>query len=152
MVVCANIKSVCQIDIESDEAFRILCETLHMKSVLDEDTKFIVKKNEDGENNLYAIKDGVEYHYDDRGDLFVALRNVAVNMFPNTSFRSDDYIYNSENTKHGHWTLLDECSNAGVYCSNCHKNVYKTDYANQKIKSKYCPNCGSIMDEEFEVV
>lgn len=93
MVICANVKSVCQIDIDSSEAFRILCETLHMTSVLDEDTKFIVKKNEDGENNLYAIKDGVEYHYDDRGDLFVALRNVAANMFPNTSFRGDDYIY-----------------------------------------------------------
>ena len=53
-------------------------------------------------------------------------------------------------TKHGHWTLLDECSNAGVYCSVCSKKVYKTDYANQKIKSNYCPNCGSIMDEEFE--
>lgn len=66
-----------------------------MTSVLDEDIKFIVKKNEDGENNLYAIKDGVEHHYDDRGDLFVALRNVAVNMFPNTSFRSDDYIYSN---------------------------------------------------------
>lgn len=54
--------------------------------------------------------------------------------------------------KHGHWMLLDECSNAGVYCSVCSKKVYRTDYANQKIKSKYCPNCGSIMDEEFEVV
>ena len=93
MVICANVKSVCQIDIDSSEAFRILCETLHMTSVLEEDTKFIVKKNEDGENNLYVIKNGVEYHYDDRGDLFVALRNVAVNIFPNTSFRSDDYIY-----------------------------------------------------------
>lgn len=93
MVICANVKSVCQIDIDSSEAFRILCETLHMTSVLDEDTKFIVKKNEDGENNLYAIKDGVEYHYDDRGNLFVALKNVAVNIFPNTSFRGDDYIY-----------------------------------------------------------
>ena len=92
MVVCANVKSVCQIDIDSSEAFRILCETLHMTSVLDEDTKFIIKKNEDGENNLYVIKDGVEHYYDDRGDLFVALRNVAVNMFPNTSFRRDAYI------------------------------------------------------------
>lgn len=54
--------------------------------------------------------------------------------------------------KHGHWMLLDECSNTGVYCSVCSKKVYKTDYANQKIKSKYCPNCGSIMDEEFEVL
>ena len=48
--------------------------------------------------------------------------------------------------KHGSWFLLDECANAGVYCSVCHKKVYKTDYANQKIKSKYCPNCGAIMD------
>ena len=48
--------------------------------------------------------------------------------------------------KHGSWFLLDECANAGVYCSICHKKVYKTDYANQKIKSKYCPNCGAIMD------
>lgn len=52
--------------------------------------------------------------------------------------------------KHGRWKLLDECSNAGVYCSVCGKKVYKTDYANQKIKSRYCPNCGSIMDGEFE--
>lgn len=58
-------------------------------------------------------------------------------------------VYNNER-KQGHWMLLDECSNAGVYCSICHKKVYRTDYANQKIKSKYCPNCGSIMDEEFE--
>lgn len=62
-----------------------------------------------------------------------------------------DYLMKSDECKkHGHWFLLDECANAGVYCSICHKKVYKTDYANQKIKSKYCPNCGSIMDEEFE--
>lgn len=23
---------------------------------------------------------------------------------------------------------------------------HKTDYANQKVKSRYCPNCGAIMD------
>ena len=51
--------------------------------------------------------------------------------------------------KHGHWFLLDECSNAGVYCSECHKKVYKEHYANVKPKSKFCPNCGAIMDEEF---
>ena len=93
MLVDVNAKAVCQIDIDSSEAFRILCKTLHMTSVLDEDTQFIVKKHEDGENHLYAIKNGAEYHYDDRGNLFIALRNVAVNMFPNTSFRCDDYIY-----------------------------------------------------------
>lgn len=62
-----------------------------------------------------------------------------------------DYLMkNNVVRKHAHWVLLDECSNAGVYCSVCNKKVYKTDYANQKIKSKYCPNCGSIMDEGFE--
>ena len=52
--------------------------------------------------------------------------------------------------KHGHWVMLDECANEGVYCSVCHKKIYKIGYANQKLKSKYCPNCGAIMDEEKE--
>lgn len=47
---------------------------------------------------------------------------------------------------HANWIYLDECSNAGVYCSCCHKKVYRGDYANQKLKSKYCPNCGARMD------
>ena len=93
MLINVNVKGICQIDIDSSEAFRILCETLDMNCVLDEDKKFIIRKNEDGENNLYFIKNGFERCYDERGDLFVALRNVAVNMFPNTSFRSADYIY-----------------------------------------------------------
>lgn len=51
--------------------------------------------------------------------------------------------------EHGHWFLLDECANAGVYCSVCHKKVYKEHYANVKPKSKFCPHCGAIMDDEF---
>lgn len=47
----------------------------------------------------------------------------------------------------GRWFLLDECSNAGVYCSVCQKKVYKEQYANQKLKSTYCPNCGAKMEE-----
>lgn len=50
--------------------------------------------------------------------------------------------------KHGKWELLDECSNDGVYCSVCHKKVYRKEYANQEIKSKYCPNCGAKMMDE----
>ena len=61
-------------------------------------------------------------------------------------------LKNKDNYKHGHWILLDECTNAGVYCSVCHKKVYKEQYANQKLKSKFCPNCGAIMDEEFEML
>lgn len=52
------------------------------------------------------------------------------------------------NKKHGHWSVLDECAIEGVYCSVCNKRVYKLNYANQKLKSKYCPNCGAIMDEK----
>ena len=48
--------------------------------------------------------------------------------------------------KHGQWIVLDECSNAGAYCSVCHKKVYKECYGNCKMKSTYCPNCGAKMD------
>ena len=88
MIIDARVESVINIDIESDEAFRILCETLHMNCVLNEDIEFFVKKDE------YYRKNGHDELYDYRGDLFIALRNVAVNMFPNLSFRSADYIYN----------------------------------------------------------
>ena len=50
--------------------------------------------------------------------------------------------------RYAKWELIDECANEGVYCSNCHKKVYRTKYANQKIKSNYCPNCGAKMDKE----
>lgn len=52
---------------------------------------------------------------------------------------------------HAHWVSLTNCSNEGLYCSNCHKKVYKGDYAiankRNKVRSKYCPNCGALMDE-----
>lgn len=54
--------------------------------------------------------------------------------------------------KTGKWIVLDECSNEGVYCSECHKKVLKIDYSNtMKCKNfKFCPNCGADMrgDEE----
>ena len=56
--------------------------------------------------------------------------------------------------RHGHWVSLTDCSNAGVYCSNCHKKVYKEDYAlcnrKNKLRSNYCPNCGADMREKEE--
>ena len=51
-----------------------------------------------------------------------------------------------QEVRHGKWELIDECANEGVYCSNCHKKVYRAKYANQKVKSNYCPNCGAKMD------
>ena len=46
------------------------------------------------------------------------------------------------------WRTLDDCSNAGVYCTRCYKKVYRVDYANQKVKSRFCPNCGAEMEGE----
>ena len=93
MLVDVKTKAICKIDIDSTKAFEILCKTLHMGFVLNEDINFFVRKDEYGDNCVYYIKDGHDEKYDDRGDLFIALRNVAVSMFPNVSFRSADYIY-----------------------------------------------------------
>lgn len=43
----------------------------------------------------------------------------------------------------GEWHSLDECSNAGVYCSRCNKKVYGRDHIRNRIKLPFCPNCGS---------
>ena len=49
----------------------------------------------------------------------------------------------------GYWVSLTDCANAGVYCSMCHKKVYKEDYAycnrKNKLRSSYCPHCGAKM-------
>lgn len=54
-------------------------------------------------------------------------------------------IHETENIL-AEWFELTNCANEGVYCSACNKKVYKLGYANQKIRSKYCPNCGAKMN------
>ena len=95
MKIDVNVKAVTTLDIDLEEAFRILCKVLHMDFVLDDDIEFFIKKNTYGENSVYHIVNSHDECFDDRGDLFVALRNVAVNIFPNLEFRSASYIYNN---------------------------------------------------------
>ena len=49
----------------------------------------------------------------------------------------------------GYWVSVTDCANAGVYCSVCHKKVYKEDYAwcnrKNKLRPDYCPHCGAKM-------
>ena len=53
----------------------------------------------------------------------------------------------------GEWMALDECSNEGVYCKRCKKKVYRTEYANEKMRSPFCPACGAAQtDEAVEMV
>lgn len=45
----------------------------------------------------------------------------------------------------GHWIVLKNCSNAGVYCSECHTKVFD-NYPFKKKFSYFCPHCGTRME------
>src|SRR5574344_327777 len=76
--------------------------------------------------------------------------NSNIDMFTLTEMLDELHAADVVPVVRGEWVLLDECSNAGVYCSICHKAVYRESawYKNVHIKSKYCPNRGCKMDKE----
>ena len=92
------------------------------------------------------LVDNVELILGDVLSKFLNANVIAGTMTVPMDNIKDDVKENGK--KHGYWYALDECANEGVYCSVCNKKVYKLNYANQKVKSKYCPNCGAIMDEK----
>ena len=49
----------------------------------------------------------------------------------------------------GHWIYLENCSNSGVYCSECHTKVFD-NYPFKKKLSYFCPHCGTRMEGETE--
>ena len=57
-----------------------------------------------------------------------------------------DRRVNDATVRHGAWYLLDDCANAGLYCSACSKRVHREEFAYKKLRSKYCPHCGALMD------
>ena len=65
-----------------------------MEWVLIEDKDFVVKNDSYGELIVYEknFKTGELKPYDDRWYLFVTIRNLIVQMYPNVEFRND-YIY-----------------------------------------------------------
>lgn len=90
------------IDITSDEAFRILCKTLGMEFLLDDERDYYLKVFEDFDNYdpyydqpcvCYRDENGEETVIDDHGNMFAALCTLVVNMYSNVSFRSAPYIY-----------------------------------------------------------
>lgn len=82
--------------------------------------------------------------------------NPAWRWFPNNMamMQLADYLIGNGVTVQecGYWASLTDCANAGVYCSVCHKKVYKENYARcnrkNKLRSDYCPHCGSKMMPE----
>ena len=116
-------------------------------------------------NNIevYTINEWLEFHRSYTPNNEILIDNVELildevmskflnaNVIAGTMTVPMDNVENDikeTDKKHGYWFALDECANEGVYCSVCNKKVYKLNYANQKLKSKYCPNCGAIMDEK----
>ena len=76
-------------ELKPEQALEMLCKTLNMDFAFTDDDSFYIK--EDPMTGEQAVWHGDEM-YDDRADLFIAIRNLMVCMIPNLSFRSDDYI------------------------------------------------------------
>ena len=70
-------------DIDWQQAFDLLLDTLDMRWINNDDDFYI--KN----GKVYAHGGLID---DERADLFAALRNVQNAMIPNLKFRSDPYI------------------------------------------------------------
>ena len=49
----------------------------------------------------------------------------------------------------GHWIFLTDCSNSGVYCSECNTKVFDS-YPFKKKLSYFCPHCGTRMEGNIE--
>ena len=45
----------------------------------------------------------------------------------------------------GHWVVLKNCSNDGVYCSECQTKIFDR-YPMKKKYSYFCPHCGARME------
>ena len=99
------------------------------------------------EEALNAIKDEIE-NYQPNPDPYSITPHEFVRRGLNIAYSiiKNQPTAHVQEVRHGKWELIDECANEGVYCSNCHKKVYRAKYANQKVKSNYCPNCGAKMD------
>ena len=57
----------------------------------------------------------------------------------------------NERGKHGHWVVLTNCSNSGVYCSECNVKMFDR-YPMKKKFSQYCGHCGAHNDLQIEVI
>ena len=80
--------------ISSEDCFELLCKNLYMDFVLDEDNEYIIKEK-NGKNCVYKYDEDEENYifFDERGDLFEALRNVAINIKNNDKYKEEYNLY-----------------------------------------------------------
>ena len=64
-------------------------------------------------------------------------------------FLHDDCIAILKQHKEGHWTVLEDCSNSGIYCSECNCKIFDFTHKPMKKLSQYCPHCGSKNEQFF---
>lgn len=48
----------------------------------------------------------------------------------------------------GKWIILENCANAGVYCSACNTKIFEFTHRPKHKVSQFCPHCGANMDQE----
>lgn len=73
-------------------ALRAFLKHIDMEFVMDPDSAFTIERNPFG--GLVVKRDGEIF--DDRGELFICLRNLLVVTIPNLKFRNDPYIFDFE--------------------------------------------------------
>lgn len=84
---------------------------------------------------------------DDIHTLYATAQMMAIDALRPVSREQVEKVWRGE------WMAFDECSNEGVYCKRCKKKVYRIEYANEKMRSPFCPVCGAAQtDEAVEMV
>lgn len=78
-----------EIEIDEIDAFKVLCKTLHMDFMLD-DNKHIYATEDTNTGEIVVVKD--DKVIDDRGDLYIALCAVADNIIPNCELRNPKIV------------------------------------------------------------
>ena len=73
---------------------------------------------------------------------------TAIDVDPWAKEMAEDLL-KEQKTKTGHWISLKNCSNSGVYCSECNTKVFD-NYPFKKKTSYFCPHCGTRMEDEIE--
>ncbi len=79
-------------ELKPEQALEMLCKTLNMEFAFTDDDSFYIKENPRTGELAVWYGDRV---YDDRAELFVAIRNLMVCIIPNLSFRRDNYIFDT---------------------------------------------------------